>query len=85
MSTIDRFQRLRDHLFLSNVSHLVIDELDTLLDNNFTEQLTSILEAVKGRQLKNRDYGQQIPKVMLVSATFTPIIGNFFDRTFKYY
>jgi superfamily II DNA/RNA helicase len=30
--TLDRLNKMRDHIFLSYVSFLVIDELDTLLD-----------------------------------------------------
>lgn len=43
------------------------------------------IEAVKKRQLKAKDYGQQPPKILLVSATFTKAIDSFFGNCFRWY
>lgn len=35
VSTLDRVDKHREHLFLGGLSHLIIDELDTLIDASF--------------------------------------------------
>lgn len=44
--------RQQERILLSDVSHLVIDEADTLLDSSFREATTSIVGAIKLRSKK---------------------------------
>lgn len=74
IGTLDRIDKHRDHLYLSSLSHLVIDELDTLIDASFSEKLQKYIEAVKKRQIRARDSGTRPPRIVLVSATFTKAI-----------
>jgi superfamily II DNA/RNA helicase len=85
VATLDRIEKHRDHLYFSNLSYLIIDELDTLIDSNFSEQLEKFIDAVKKRQLKAKDSGGFTPKIILVSATFTKSIDTFFNHCFRYY
>lgn len=65
--------RQQERILLSDVSHLVLDEADTLLDDSFREATTSIVRAVRVRTTKPpmppaRAEGAQ---VTLVGATLS--------------
>ena len=44
--------RQQEHILLSDISHLVLDEADTLLDDSFREATTSIVRAIRVRGIK---------------------------------
>ena len=83
--TLERIDKHKDDLHLSYLSHLVIDELDTLIDSNNGDKLKILVEAIKTRQLKMKDVGGSIPKIIFVSATFTAGIDHFFKDNFSVY
>lgn len=55
-----------DPTLLAGVGHLVIDEIDRLLDDGFREQLDAIIPALASRR-----------QTALVSATLTPVVRDF--------
>ena len=70
--------RQQERVLLSDVSHLVLDEADTLFDNSFKKSTMSIINAIKLRPKKPplppaRAEGAQ---VTLVGATFTEDVLN---------
>lgn len=65
--------RQQDRVLLSDISHLVLDEADTLFHHTFKEATTSILKAIKVRPKKpsfvlTREEGAQ---VTIVGATLS--------------
>ena len=83
--TLERIKKHSHDLHLSYLSYLVIDELDTLIDGGNGDKLKNLIEAVKARQLLQKDTKGQIPKIIFVSATFTPDIDKFFVKNFSSY
>ena len=45
--------RQQERILLSDISHLVLDEADTLFDNSFKEATTSIVRGIKLRSKKS--------------------------------
>lgn len=44
-------------MHLSYISHLVIDEMDTLIDGGNADKVKHLVEAIKTRQIYQKDIG----------------------------
>lgn len=82
---MERIKKHQNDLHLSYLSYLVIDELDTLIDGGHGDKLKNLIEAIKARQLHQKDTNGPIPKIIFVSATFTKDIDAFFNANFSSY
>jgi superfamily II DNA/RNA helicase len=81
VTTPERFQNHWDkqNVFASKLTHLVVDELDTLLDAGNEEFLLKMCRL--GQQANNT--GHSIDKqIIFVSATLTPAINDFLKKAF---
>lgn len=71
-SSLLKYQR-EERILFSDVSHLVLDEADTLLDDSFVDATTSIMHAVKLRTKKPPKFPAKAEdaQVTVVGATLT--------------
>lgn len=74
--------RQQERILLSDISHLVLDEADTLLDESFVEATTSIVRAVKLRTKKPPKFPAKAEgaQVTVVGATLTDHVINMVDK-----
>ena len=65
--------RQQERIVLSDVSHLVLDEADTLLDDSFRDATASIVQAIKLRSTKPPPFPAKAEgaQVTVVGATLT--------------
>ena len=65
--------RQKERILLSDVSHLVLDEADTLLDKSFADATTSIVRAIKLRAKKPPKFPAKAEgaQVTVVGATLS--------------
>lgn len=65
--------RQQERILLSDVSHLVLDEADTLLDESFVDATTSIVRAIKLRAKKPPKFPDKAEdaQVTVVGATLS--------------
>lgn len=76
-SSLLRFQQ-EEQVWLSDLSHLVIDEADTLLDSSFQEETLRIVKAVKLRTKKSSSVPNihEDAQVTVVGATLSEEVIN---------
>ncbi len=74
--------RQQERILLSDISHLVLDEADTLLDESFVEATTSIVRAIKLRTKKPPKFPAKAEgaQVTVVGATLTDHVINMVDK-----
>lgn len=65
--------RQQERILLSDISHLVLDEADTLLDESFVDATTSIVRAIKLREKKPPKFPDKAEdaQVTVVGATLS--------------
>lgn len=74
--------RQQERILLSDVSHLVLDEADTLLDESFADATTSIVRAIKLRSEKPPKYPAKAEhaQVTVVGATLSDHVIEAVDK-----
>ena len=86
VSTYERFKYRREgaKVFLSNVSSLVIDELDTFLDSGHEEELRKIIEQYLGSADKQGVKKQLIFSTATITSQMDGIFKDYFvdDKDF---
>jgi superfamily II DNA/RNA helicase len=76
-----------EHVFLGEVTHVVVDEMDTMLEQGFENDLKKILYPVLYHKQPNQsvnpavDYTEASPKLVLTSATLTQAVQKLVGDT----
>jgi superfamily II DNA/RNA helicase len=76
-----------EHVFLGEVTHVVVDEMDTMLEQGFENDLKRILYPVLYRKQPKQsvnpavDYTEASPKLVLTSATLTQAVQKLVGDT----
>jgi superfamily II DNA/RNA helicase len=76
-----------EHVFLGEVTHVVVDEMDTMLEQGFENDLKRILYPVLYRKQPTQpvnpdvDYKESSPKLVLTSATLTQAVQKLVGDT----
>jgi superfamily II DNA/RNA helicase len=76
-----------EHVFLGEVTHVVVDEMDTMLEQGFENDLKKILYPVLYRKQPKQsvnpavDYTDASPKLVLTSATLTQAVQKLVGDT----
>lgn len=93
ITTPERFENhwTKKNIYISRLTHVVIDELDTLLDAGDEDFLARLIKIMLKRNLEEEEESQvnntqEIKRqIILASTTSTPSIDKFLDKVFSGY